>query len=150
VHVHVLNGVNLGMLGKREPDLYGKLALNELENRVYAWARELGLTARCMQTDFEGEYVQAIHEAIRTAGAMIVNPGAWTHYSYAIRDALAMLTTPIVEVHMTDVAHREPWRRHSVIEDVVAQRIIGKGVDGYRLALEWIAAQPAAAVPHSN
>ena len=75
MHVHVLNGVNLGMLGTREPDVYGKMALNELESRVYAWARELGLTARCMQTDHEGEYVQAIHEAIRTAGALIVNPG---------------------------------------------------------------------------
>jgi 3-dehydroquinate dehydratase-2 len=144
VHVHVLNGVNLGMLGKREPEIYGKMALNELENRVYAWARELGLTARCMQTDHEGEYVQAIHEAIRTAGAMIVNPGAWTHYSYAIRDALAMLSTPIVEVHMSDVDQREPWRRHSVIEDVVAKRIVGKGVDGYHLALRWIAEQPVA------
>jgi len=76
---------------------------------------------------------------------MIVNPGAWTHYSYAIRDALAMLTSPIVEVHMSDVEHREPWRRVSVIEDVVAQRIIGKGVEGYHMALEWIAAQPAVA-----
>jgi 3-dehydroquinate dehydratase-2 len=140
MHVHVLNGVNLGMLGTREPDVYGKMALNELESRVYAWARELGLTARCMQTDHEGEYVQAIHEAIRTAGALIVNPGAWTHYSYAIRDALAMLSTPIVEVHMSDVNDREPWRRISVIEDVVAKRIVGQGVDGYRLALEWLAA----------
>jgi 3-dehydroquinate dehydratase II len=83
--------------------------------------------------------VQAIHEAIRTAGALIVNPGAWTHYSYAIRDALAMLSTPVVEVHMSDIENREPWRRISVIEDVVAQRIVGKGVDGYRLALEWLA-----------
>ena len=88
MHVHVLNGVNLGMLGTREPDVYGKMALNELESRVYAWARELGLTARCMQTDHEGEYVQAIHEAIRTAGALIVNPGAWTHYAWSLRDAV--------------------------------------------------------------
>jgi 3-dehydroquinate dehydratase II len=139
MHVHVLNGVNLGMLGTREPDVYGKMALNELESRCYAWARELGLTARCMQTDHEGEYVQAIHEAIRTAGALIVNPGAWTHYSYAIRDALAMLSTPVVEVHMSDIENREPWRRISVIEDVVSQRIVGRGVDGYRLALEWLA-----------
>jgi 3-dehydroquinate dehydratase-2 len=114
------------------------MAYNELESRIYAWARELGLTARCMQTDHEGEYVQAIHEAIRTAGALIVNPGAWTHYSYAVRDALAMLSAPVVEVHLSDVHNREPWRSVSVIEDVVAQRIVGQGVDGYRLALEWI------------
>jgi 3-dehydroquinate dehydratase-2 len=95
-----------------------------------------------MQTDHEGEYVQAIHEAIRTAGALIVNPGAWTHYSYAVRDALAMLSAPVVEVHMSDVDNREPWRRVSVIEDVVAQRIVGEGVDVYRLALEWISQNP--------
>jgi 3-dehydroquinate dehydratase-2 len=145
MHVHVLNGVNLGMLGTREPDVYGKMAYNELESRIYAWARELGLTARCMQTDHEGEYVQAIHESIRTAGALIVNPGAWTHYSYAVRDALSMLSAPVVEVHMSDVGNREPWRRVSVIEDVVAHRVIGQGVDGYRLALEWLAQSQAAA-----
>jgi 3-dehydroquinate dehydratase-2 len=147
MHVDVLNGVNLGMLGKREPSVYGTLALNELENRIYAWGRELGLTVRCTQTDNEGEYVQAIHEGLRRGGGMVVNPGAWTHYSYAIRDALAMLTMPIVEVHLSDVENREPWRRVSVIEDVVAKRITGQGADGYRLALEWIAAQPAAATP---
>ncbi len=149
MHVHVLNGVNLGMLGTREPDVYGKMALNELESRVYAWARELGLTARCMQTDHEGEYVQAIHEAIRTAGALIVNPGAWTHYSYAIRDALAMLSTPIVEVHMSDVSNREPWRRISVIEDVVAKRIVGQGdrrlPAGARVARRMVAGAGGAA-----
>ena len=138
-----MNGVNLDVLGRRDPKLYGGLTIAELESRIYAWARELGLTARCMQTDHEGEYVQAIHEAIRTAGALIVNPGAWTHYSYAVRDALAMLTAPVVEVHMSDVNNREPWRRISVIEDVVAQRIVGQGVDGYRLALSWIAQNPS-------
>ena len=142
MHVHVLNGVNLGMLGTREPDVYGKMALNELESRVYAWARELGLTARCMQTDHEGEYIQAIHEAIRTAGALIVNPGAWTHYSYAIRDALAMLSTPIVEVHMSDVNNREPWRRISVIEDVVT--VLGSEVQSHGVTLRF---EPASHLP---
>jgi 3-dehydroquinate dehydratase-2 len=138
MHVHVLNGVNLGMLGTREPDVYGKMALNELESRVYAWARELGLTARCMQTDHEGEYIQAIHEAIRTAGALIVNPGAWTHYSYAIRDALELTGLPAVEIHLSNVDAREPWRRESVIRELCFGRIAGKGAAGYRDALELI------------
>ena len=138
MHVHVLNGVNLGMLGTREPDVYGKMALNELESRVYAWARELGLTARCMQTDHEGEYIQAIHEAIRTAGALIVNPGAWTHYSYAIRDALELTGLPAVEIHLSDVDSREEWRRKSVIVDLCVGRVAGKGQDGYRDALQLL------------
>ena len=141
MHVHVLNGVNLGMLGTREPDVYGKMALNELESRCYAWARELGLTARCMQTDHEGDYVQAIHEAIRTAGALIVNPGAWTHYSYAIRDALELTGLPAVEVHLSDIESREPWRRESVIGELCIARVYGKGVDGYGEALERLRAE---------
>jgi 3-dehydroquinate dehydratase II len=139
VQVAVLNGVNLGMLGSREPDVYGTASYSELENRVYGWARELGLSARCTQTDHEGAYIEAIHDARRSAGALIVNPGAWTHYSYAIHDALAMLDVPIVEVHLSDVESREEWRRHSVIADVVSARITGSGIDGYREALERIA-----------
>jgi len=143
VHVSVLNGVNLGMLGKRDRTVYGELTLDELESRIYAWARELRLTARCVQTDHEGEYVQAIHDAHGFSGGVIVNPGAWTHYSYAIRDALEILDVPIVEVHLSNVDEREPWRRHSVIADVVAHRIAGRGADGYRDALETIAAHAA-------
>ena len=139
MHVAVLNGVNLGMLGKREPEIYGTLTLSELESRIYAWARELRLTARCVQTDHEGEYVEAIHDAYGAAAGVIVNPGAWTHYSYAIRDALAILSIPVVEVHLSNVEEREDWRRHSVIADVVTDRIVGQGADGYRQALELIA-----------
>jgi 3-dehydroquinate dehydratase II len=89
--------------------------------------------------------VQAIHEAARNGGALVVNPGAWTHYAYAIRDALAIVSAPVVEVHLSDVDTREEWRRVSVISDVVSHRIAGQGADGYRLALEWIAARPAPA-----
>jgi 3-dehydroquinate dehydratase-2 len=145
MHVSVLNGVNLGMLGKRQPEIYGTTTLSELETRVYSWAASLGLSARCVQTDQEGEYVQAIHDALGWADGVIVNPGAWTHYSYAIRDALAMLEAPIIEVHISDVEQREEWRRRSVIQDVVQERILGHGIDGYREALERLAGRAVAA-----
>ena len=145
MQVSVLNGVNLGMLGRREPEIYGSITLSDLESRIYGWARELGLTARCVQFDHEGDYVSAIHDAIGWAAGLIVNPGAWTHYSYAIRDALAMVDVPVVEVHISKVEEREPWRRVSVIEDVVEERIAGEGVDGYRLALEAIKRRVAVA-----
>jgi 3-dehydroquinate dehydratase-2 len=144
MHVSVLNGVNLGMLGKRQPDIYGTITLSELETRIYSWSASLGVNARCVQTDHEGEYVEAIHDALGTADGVIVNPGAWTHYSYAIRDALAMLEAPVIEVHLSDVNHREDWRRRSVIEDVVRERIVGHGVEGYREALERLAGKAVA------
>jgi 3-dehydroquinate dehydratase-2 len=139
VQVAVLNGVNLDMLGKRDPAQYGTLTLSDLESRVYAWARELGLNARCTQTNYEGAYVEAIHDAAGSAAGLVVNPGAWTHYSYAIRDALEIVDATVVEVHLSDVDTREDWRRHSVIADVVHARISGRGVDGYRDALALIA-----------
>jgi 3-dehydroquinate dehydratase II len=139
VHVAVLNGVNLDMLGKRDPAIYGTLTLSDLESRIYTWARELGLTARCTQTNHEGAYVEAVHDAAAWAGGVVVNPGAWTHYSYAIRDALEIVDAPVVEVHLSDVENREEWRRHSVISDVVDTRISGHGPEGYRKALELIA-----------
>ena len=145
MHVSVLNGVNLGMLGKRQPDIYGTITLSELETRIYSWSASLGVNARCVQTDHEGEYVEAIHDALGNADGVIVNPGAWTHYSYAIRDALAMLEVPVIEVHLSDVDHREEWRRRSVIEDVVRERIVGHGVEGYREALERLAGKAVAA-----
>jgi 3-dehydroquinate dehydratase-2 len=144
MHVSVLNGVNLGMLGKRQPDIYGTITLSELETRIYSWSASLGVNARCVQTDHEGEYVEAIHDALGNADGVIVNPGAWTHYSYAIRDALAMLEVPVIEVHLSDVNHREEWRRRSVIEDVVRERIVGHGVEGYREALERLAGKAVA------
>jgi 3-dehydroquinate dehydratase II len=139
VRVGVFNGVNLDVLHRREPELYGGITLNQLESRIYEWARELDLHADCRHTNLEGVYVAWCHDALDWAGGVIVNPGAWTHYSYAIRDALELLKVPVVEVHLSNIEEREEWRRHSVIADVVAARILGKGPDGYREALELLA-----------
>jgi 3-dehydroquinate dehydratase-2 len=141
VQVLVLNGVNLDMLGRRDPEVYGGVSLNELETRIYEWAHQLALTVRCRQTNSEGEYIGWIHDAYGDADAVIVNPGAWTHYSYAIHDALEILEVPIVEVHLSNVEEREDWRRHSVVSDLMAHRVIGKGPAGYRDALEFLAAR---------
>jgi 3-dehydroquinate dehydratase-2 len=135
----VLNGVNLDMLGVRDPDVYGGLSLNELETQIYGWAHELVLSVRCRQTNSEGEYVGWIHDAYGDADGIIVNPGAWSHYSYAIRDALEILTVPFVEVHLSDINARDEWRRHSVVADLAALRVIGKGPAGYRDALRHFA-----------
>jgi 3-dehydroquinate dehydratase-2 len=137
--VEVLNGVNLDMLGRRDPEHYGTLTLIELEVRIKHWARQLGLEVSLFQTNSEGEFVERLHQASELADALLLNPGAWTHYSYAIRDALEIADRPAVEVHLSDVDSREQWRRHSVIEDLVMRRISGKGPDGYREALELIA-----------
>jgi 3-dehydroquinate dehydratase II len=141
MQVVVLNGVNLDVLGRRDVKMYGGLSLNELETRIYEWAQELSLTVRCRQTNSEGEYIGWIHDAYRDVDAVIVNPGAWSHYSYAIHDALEILDVPIVEVHLSNIEEREEWRRRSVISDLMAHRVIGKGPDGYREALEYLAAR---------
>ena len=140
MQIAVLNGVNLDVLDRRDPALYGGLSLGELETRIYEWARQLTCTARCRQTNHEGEFVDWCHDALDWADGVIVNPGAWSHYSYAIRDALELLTVPLVEVHLSDIEAREEWRRHSVIAELTAKRILGKGPDGYREALEFLAA----------
>jgi 3-dehydroquinate dehydratase II len=139
VRVEVLNGVNLDVLGRRDPALYGGLGLQELETRIYAWASELQLRVRCRQTNNEGEYVDWLHEVFDLADGVVLNPGAWTHYSYAIHDAAELLQVPIVEVHLSNVDEREEWRRFSVISELAAKRVLGKGPDGYREALEFLA-----------
>jgi 3-dehydroquinate dehydratase II len=139
MQVLVLNGVNLDVLGRRDPQLYGGVSLNELETRIYEWAQQLTLTVRCRQTNSEGEYIGWIHDAYADADAVIVNPGAWSHYSYAIHDALEILDVPIVEVHLSNIEEREEWRRHSVVADLMSHRVIGKGPEGYREALEFLA-----------
>jgi 3-dehydroquinate dehydratase II len=141
VQVVVLNGVNLDVLGRRDPGHYGGLSLSELETRIYEWAAELRCHVRCRQTNNEGEYVDWCHDALDWADGVIVNPGAWTHYSYAIHDALELLTVPVVEVHLSNTDEREEWRRRSVIADLAATRVIGKGPEGYREALEFLVAQ---------
>jgi 3-dehydroquinate dehydratase II len=139
VRVDVLNGVNLDVLGSRDPALYGGLSLSELETRIYDWAQELSLTARCRQTNHEGEFVEWCHDALDRADGVIVNPGAWSHYSWAIHDALELLRVPIVEVHLSNIDEREEWRRRSVLDGVRTHRIVGHGPDGYREALEYLA-----------
>ena len=139
MQVAVLNGVNLNVLGRRDPSVYGSFTLAELESSIYRWAKELGLNARCRQTNSEGEYVDFCHDALTWADGVVVNPAAWSHYSYAIRDALELFTVPVVEVHLSNVDEREEWRRVSVVTELAAHRIVGKGPDGYREALEFLA-----------
>ena len=139
MRIDVLNGVNLDLLGRRDGAQYGDASLQDLETQVYAWARELSLQVRCRQTNHEGEYVEWLHAALDNADAIVVNPGAWTHYSWAIRDALEPYDGAVVEVHLSDVNAREEWRRLSVLEGLTTERIIGEGIDGYRRALALLA-----------
>jgi 3-dehydroquinate dehydratase II len=143
VRIVVLNGVNLDVVGRRSPELYGGFGLNELETRIYEWAAALECTVRCQQTNHEGEFVNWCHEALDWADGVILNPGAWTHYSWAIRDAAELFTVPVVEVHLSNVDDREEWRRISVLEGLTAARIVGKGPDGYREALEFLSGRTA-------
>ena len=136
--IAVIHGVNLDQLGVRDPEVYGKGTLTELELKVKGWARELGLETQFWQTNHEGEFCELLHEARTTADGLLLNPGAWTHYSYAIRDAIEVAGLPTVEMHISNIEGREEWRRHSVIRDVVIGHVHGKGVDGYREALEML------------
>ena len=141
MRVLVLNGVNLNVLGRREPTLYGGISIAELESRIYEWGRGFELTVQCRQTNSEGEFVKWCHDAYDNTEGLIVNPAAWTHYAWSIHDALEPLTIPVVEVHLSNVDEREEWRRASVLEGLAAKRIVGKGPDGYREALEFLAAR---------
>jgi 3-dehydroquinate dehydratase-2 len=139
--VEVLHGVNFDVLGRRERDIYGDFSLPELEVRIKRFARELNLEASFFQTNHEGEFVEYLHRLPERADAAIVNAGAWTHYSWAIRDAVELTGVPFVEVHLSDISKREEWRRHSVFEGVelLVGQIYGKGPEGYREGLEQIA-----------
>jgi 3-dehydroquinate dehydratase-2 len=136
--VEVLHGANLDLLGRRPSEHYGELTLIELETRVKRFGRELDLELAFFQTNHEGDFVERLHRVPDAADAVILNPGAWTHYSYAIRDALEIAALPAVEVHLSDLSAREQWRRHSVLEGLVVATISGKGPDGYREALELV------------
>lgn len=137
--VLVINGPNLGRLGSREPDIYGTATLADLAEMATAAGRDLGLAVEVRQTDDEGELIGWIHEAIDARTPLVLNPAAFTHYSYALRDALAMRTAPLIEVHMSNPAAREPFRHLSVVSGVADGTIAGFGLASYRLALRAIA-----------
>jgi 3-dehydroquinate dehydratase II len=139
--VAVLHGVNFDILERRDAGIYGGLSLTQLEQRISAWARELGLEAIFFQTNHEGEFVEYLHRLPDVADSALVNAGAWTHYSRAIADALDVARLPAVEVHLSDVESRDDWRRVSVFDGLVLAKVSGKGPDGYREALELLARQ---------
>lgn len=132
----VLHGINLNMFGKRDPAQYGTATLQEINNQMVALGGELGYQVECFQTNCEGEMAQRIHDAhLEGIAAVVINAGAWTHYSYGIADALAILKVPVVEVHMSNVHAREQWRHHSVFSNVVKGQVCGFGVISYRLGM---------------
>ena len=134
--VEVMHGVNLDQLGRRPAQHYGTLSFTELELKIERFAGELGLQVRFFQTNSESEFVEHLHRLEGISDGIVLNPGAWTHYSYAIRDALEITGLPAVEVHLSDVDSREEWRRVSVIRDLCVATVSGEGPDGYRSALE--------------
>jgi 3-dehydroquinate dehydratase-2 len=133
--IEVMHGVNLDQLGRRNPDHYGGLNFDRLEQRIGDFARELDLTTRFFQTNSEEAFVEHLHRLEDIADGIIMNPGAWTHYSYAIRDALEIAALPTVEVHLSDIDGREEFRRVSVVRDLCFATVKGQGPDGYREAL---------------
>jgi 3-dehydroquinate dehydratase-2 len=131
-----LHGINLNMFGKRDPKQYGTATLDDINQRMQALGQELGVEVECFQTNHEGAMVEKIHQAFfDNVDAVVINAGAWTHYSYGIRDALAILKCPIVEVHMSNIHAREAFRHHSVIADIAKGQVAGFGVDSYLLGL---------------
>jgi 3-dehydroquinate dehydratase-2 len=141
--VLVLNGPNLGMLGSREPDVYGATTPADLERACREAGEALGLTVVVRQTDDEAELVAWLHEAARESVPVILNPAAFTHYSYAVRDAVAMRTAPLIEVHLTNPAARESFRRQSVVAEVASGTVAGFGLASYLLALQALAHEPS-------
>jgi 3-dehydroquinate dehydratase II len=132
----VLHGINLNMFGKRDPAVYGTVTLAQIDAQLLALGQELGVEVECFQTNHEGDMVERIHRAhADNVAAVCINAGAWTHYSIGLRDALAILTCPIVEVHMSNIHAREPFRHHSVIADIAKGQIAGFGADSYLLGL---------------
>jgi 3-dehydroquinate dehydratase-2 len=131
-----MHGVNLDQLGGRDPLHYGTLSLTELEQLIARWAQERDLVAAFFQSNHEGEFVEHLHGLSEQADGVIVNAGAWTHYSYAIRDALEAAGLPAVEVHLSDISAREEWRKRSVFDGLVLDVVSGQGPEGYRRALE--------------
>jgi 3-dehydroquinate dehydratase-2 len=138
--VAVMHGVNLDMLDRRPAEHYGGLTLTKLEYDIEQFARELELDARFFHSNHEGAFVEEIHNAPDYADGLLLNPGAWTHYAWSLRDAVELSGLPAVEVHLSDVKHREPFRALSVLEQVCVASVSGQGVAGYRVALERLKA----------
>lgn len=136
--VEVMHGVNLDQLGRRPESIYGDLTFDRLELRVSDYAHDLGLQVRFFQTNAEHEFVEHLHRLEGLADAIVMNPGAWTHYAWAIRDALEIASLPTVEVHLSDVDRREEWRRLSVVRELCVATVSGQGVEGYRAALQRV------------
>jgi 3-dehydroquinate dehydratase-2 len=136
--IEVMHGVNLDQLGRRDPALYGTLTLEQLERHIEQEGHTLGLTTRFFHTNHEGDFIERLH-ALRgppaQADAILLNPGAWSHYAWAIHDALEIAALPALEIHLSDVKHREPWRRVSVLGELCFATVSGRGVDGYGDAL---------------
>jgi 3-dehydroquinate dehydratase-2 len=141
--IQVMHGVNLDQLGRRDPAHYGRITFRQLEQAIDGFADELGLDARYFQTNAEGEFVEHLHRVEDVADAIVLNAGAWSHYSRAIGEALAFAGLPAVEVHLSDVMAREEWRRVSVLSEHCIATVSGKGVDGYRDALAALKAKLA-------
>ncbi len=143
LRVALIHGPNLNMLGRRPAAHYGTITLAELEAKVREWGAELGMSVATFQTNHEGAFLEHVHGLLGAVDGVVVNPGAWTHYQWSIRDALETLGVPFVEVHLSNVEEREPHRRVSVIRDLAAAAVWGKGPDGYREALELLKARLA-------
>jgi 3-dehydroquinate dehydratase-2 len=139
VRILVVNGPNLNLLGTRRTDLYGSVTLPDLEERCRIWGRELGVEVETFQSNHEGAIVDRLHDAVGHVDGVVINPGALTHYSYSLHDAIEAVALPTVEVHITDVSAREPWRAISVVSPVCVATVSGRGIEGYRDALSHLA-----------
>jgi len=139
MRVLLLHGPNLNLLGTRQPEVYGSATLGELEDRCRGWAAALGMTMETYQSNHEGHLIDRLHAAIGVFDAVVINPGALSHSSYALHDAIAAIAMPVVEVHLSDIAAREEWRSRSVTSPACIATIKGKGADGYQKALQLLA-----------
>ena len=142
MNILVLHGPNINLLGEREPEVYGYTTLSEINTELEMRAQRLNTSVKIIQSNHEGVLIDTIHENRKWADALIINPGAFTHYSYALRDALAAFMKPVIEVHLSNITKREEFRKHSVLDGLMnVRRITGKGADGYYEALEVLASK---------
>lgn len=137
----VVNGPNLNLLGERKPGIYGEKGLDYVERTLRKLARDLGIEVRFFQSNHEGEIIDYLHENRKAGTGVLINPGALTHYSYSLRDALEAIDLPVVEVHISDIDEREEFRSKSVIEPIAIDQIVGRGLKGYELGLEKLVSQ---------